>query len=218
MSDDLTDLLHGVADRHRVPPHVPGQEIRRLADRRGRRRRAAYAGGAAAVALALAGGLAMAFTDDGTRQAPPAAASASAPLQPSPARPHRAKATATIDLTQHELALSGRRLPVSGGTAQHPTPTGRMTVVAKYAERRMTAGTVGLGDEYDIALRWVVELRAADGTTNYLVALSFNEQAPGERDVTQGWIGLRSADAKWCYELLRPGDTVRINRTSPPRD
>ncbi|MFJ5732562.1 L,D-transpeptidase [Streptomyces paradoxus] len=213
MSDDLSDLLHEVADRHRAAPSVPAQEIRRLAERRGRRRRAAYAGGAAAVALALAGGLAVAFTGhDGARPAPPAAASASAPPRPSP--PQR-QATATVDLTQHELTLSGRRLPVSGGTARHPTPTGRMTVVAKYPERRLPGATVGLGEEYDVAMRWVVELRAADGTTNYLVALAYDEQAPGERDITHGWIGLRSADAEWCYELLRPGDVVRISRTGP---
>ncbi|WP_181361446.1 L,D-transpeptidase [Streptomyces sp. A244] len=214
MSDDLTDLLHQVADRHRVAPSVPAQEIRRQAERRGRRRRAAYAGGAAAVALALAGGLAVAFAGhDGARLAPPAAASASAPPRPSP--PQQQRATATVDLTQHELVLDGRRLPVSGGTAQHPTPTGRMTVVAKYPERRLPGASVGLGEEYDVAMRWVVELRAADGTTNYLVALTYNEQAPGERDVTHGWIGLRSADAKWCYQLLRPGDVVHIDRTGP---
>lgn len=214
MSDDLTDLLHEVADRHRAAPPVPGQEIRRLAERRGRRRRAAYAGGAAAVALALAGGLALAFTGhDGARTAPPAAASVTAPSRPSLPQPQRA--TAAVDLTRHELTLSGRRLPVSGGTAQHPTPTGRMTVVAKYPERRLPGAAAGLGQEYDIAMRWVVELRAVDGTTNYLVALTYNEQAPGERDVTHGWIGLRSADAKWCYQLLKPGDVVRINRTGP---
>ncbi|MEU1006171.1 L,D-transpeptidase [Streptomyces tibetensis] len=214
MSDDLTDLLHEVADRHRAAPPVPGQEIRRLAERRGRRRRAAYASGAAAVVLALAGGLAVAFTGhDGARPEPPAAASATAPPRPSPEQPQRA--TATVDLTQHELVLSGRRLPVSGGTAQHPTPTGRMTVVAKYPERRLPGATVGLGTEYDVAMHWVVELRAADGTTTYLVALAYNEQAPGERDVTRGWIGLRSADAKWCYRLLRPGDVIRVNRTGP---
>ncbi|MFD5160559.1 L,D-transpeptidase [Streptomyces hawaiiensis] len=213
MSDDLTDLLHELADRHRGAPSVPAQEIRRLGERRGRRRRAAYASGAAAVALALAGGLAVAFTGhDGARPAPPAAASATAPPRPSPPQQ---RATATVDLAQHELALSGRRLPVSGGTAQHPTPTGRMTVVAKYPERRLPGATVGLGKEYDVAMRWVVELRAADGTTNYLVALTHNEQAPGERDVTHGWIGLRSADAKWCYQLLRPGDVVRVHRTGP---
>ncbi|MFE7896211.1 L,D-transpeptidase [Streptomyces sp. NPDC057424] len=214
MSDDLTDLLHEVADRHRAAPSVPAQEIRRLAERRGRRRRAAYASGAAAVALALAGGLAVAFTGhDGARLAPPADASATAPPRPSP--PQQQRATATVDLMQHELALSGRRLPVSGGTAQHPTPTGRMTVVAKYPERRLPGATVGLGKEYDVAMRWVVELRAADGSTTYLVALTYDEQAPGERDVTHGWIGLRSADAKWCYQLLQPGDVVRINRTGP---
>ncbi|MFH0518045.1 L,D-transpeptidase [Streptomyces sp. M41] len=202
MSDDLTDLLHEVADRHRVAPPVPGPEIRRLAERRRRRRRAAGAAGAAAVALALAGGLAVTFADrDGTRPAPPAVTAE----QPRPTT------AATVDLTRRELVLSGRRLPVSGGTAEHPTPTGSMTVAAKFPERRMSGGTVGLGDEYDIAMRWVVELRAADGTTTYLVALSYDEEAPGRRDVTHGWIGLRTADAKWAYQQLKPGDTVRVD-------
>ncbi|MEV0504206.1 L,D-transpeptidase, partial [Streptomyces spectabilis] len=85
-----------------------------------------------------------------------------------------------------------------------------MTVVAKHRVKRLTSESVGLGDEYDVKLPWVVELRGPDGRANFILAMTYAEGAPGVRDSTRGAIGLRSADARWVYEQLSPGAVVTV--------
>lgn len=202
MSDDrdLTTALRDVADAHQTPPPVPGTEIRRRAARRRRRRHAALAGTAAAVVAAVVLGLTTVL-GGGPEQRPAAAASDTTPST---------LPAATVDLSRRLLTIAGHELPVSSGTAQHPTPTGLMTVTAKFPTKTMDSAALGLGGGYDLTLPWVVELRTADGRTNYVVALTYDEQAPGKLDVTHGWIGLRTADAKWLYAKVKPGMVLSV--------
>ncbi|MGW6530684.1 L,D-transpeptidase [Streptomyces venezuelae] len=209
MPDDLTSALHDLAADRATPPPVSGAEIRRRAVLRGRRRRAVAAGATlatAAVAVTVVAGL-LTGPDDGPRPhrkpAPVATDSAREPA-------------ATVDLSRHRMTLEGRELPVSAGTSAHPTPTGRMTVVATYPKKRMTGENVSL-DDYDLTLPWVVELRTPDGGTNYVVALTYNEKAPGHMDVTKGWIGLREDDARTFHESVEPGDVITVRTGRPAR-
>ncbi|WEH16632.1 L,D-transpeptidase [Streptomyces sp. VNUA24] len=53
--------------------------------------------------------------------------------------------------------------------------------------------------------------------TLWIAAIAHNEKAPGTLDVTSGWIGLRTADARWLFERL-PEDAVvdiRNPRSTP---
>ncbi|MET8688756.1 L,D-transpeptidase [Streptomyces sp. NPDC004732] len=211
MSDDLTSALRDLAADHRTPPPVPGAEIRRRATARGRRRRAAAAGATlvtAAVAVTVAAGLLTtgSGSDDERPHRKPAPVATESTRRPA----------ATVDLSRHRMTLDGRELPVSAGTAAHPTPTGRMTVVATYPQKRMPAEEFGPG-EYDMTLPWVVELRTPDGGTNYVVALTYNEKAPGTMDVTKGWIGLRPDDARTLHGRLEPGDVITVRAGRPAR-
>ncbi|UUU32491.1 L,D-transpeptidase [Streptomyces sp. CA-210063] len=52
--------------------------------------------------------------------------------------------------------------------------------------------------------------RRVAGTVVYIAALTYDEKAPGTYDTTPGWIGLRTADARWLYERLRQGALVEI--------
>ena len=203
MSDDrdLTTALRDVADAHQTPPQIPGTEIRRRAAWRRRRRHGALAGAAVAAVVAA---VVLGFTTGlggGTGQHPAAAASDTTPST----RP-----AATVDLSRRLLTIAGRELPVSSGTAQYPTPTGLMTVTAKFPTKAMDSAALGLSTGYDLTLPWVVELRTADGRTNYVVALTYDEKAPGKSDVTHGWIGLRTADAKWLYAKVKPGMVLGV--------
>ncbi|WP_409237564.1 L,D-transpeptidase [Streptomyces sp. PA5.6] len=209
MSDDLTSALHDLAADHATPPPVPGAEIRRRAVVRGRRRRAAAAGvtlATAAVAVTVVAGLLTGSDDDPRPHRKPAPVATDSAREPA----------ATVDLARHRMTIGGQELPVSAGTAAHPTPTGRMTVVATYPEKRMTAANVGL-DKYDLTLPWVVELRTPDGGTNYVVALTYNEKAPGAMDVTKGWIGLRTEDARTFHDRVEPGDVITVRAGRPAR-
>lgn len=62
---------------------------------------------------------------------------------------------------------------------------------------------------------WVIRLRAGDGRTTALFGMSTDETAPGAFDITSGWIGLRSADAKWLYDRLRTGSVVAVEGHAP---
>ncbi|WP_353962325.1 L,D-transpeptidase [Streptomyces sp. NBC_00847] len=41
--------------------------------------------------------------------------------------------------------------------------------------------------------------------------MNYDEKAPGKRDVTHGWIGLRTADAKWLYAKVKPGTVFSVS-------
>ncbi|MFS8200321.1 L,D-transpeptidase [Streptomyces sp. CWNU-52B] len=222
MSDELTpgrsELASGLrelAQAHESPVTVPGTEIRRRAVRRRRRRRTASlatvsTAGAGALALVLT----LAFTGgEGSRPTPPAAGygartpSVSAVPSPKPV-------AATVDLGRRELVAEGRRVPISSGTIKSPTPTGLMTVIAKYKAATVPGESAGWS-EYDVKATWVMRLRGPDHRTNYLLALNWDEKAPGNYDITGGAIGLRRVDAMWLYEALRPGAVVRVVGRTP---
>ncbi|MEE1758141.1 L,D-transpeptidase family protein [Streptomyces sp. SP18BB07] len=275
MFDELTVRLRALAESAESVPPGSGAEVRATAGRRRRRRRttAAVAGGCAAAGLAAV--LTLNAVSHGTEQLPsttasiPPGATAEAP-------------DATVDLSRRVLTVAGRELPISAGTLETPTPTGRMTVTAKADVRLVPGATLGFGDEYDGQLTWVLELTpvgtaapaAADATgesalteatagtdTNtgagpfdpadpdpdadpdpetaptdatgtggraspaptltpgdsavWIAALPHNEKAPGTFDMTSGWIGLRTTDARWLYGRLTTGAIVDIRGTSP---
>lgn len=269
MSDELTVRLRELAETAETPPPGSGAEVRATAGRRRRRRRttAAVAGGCAAAGLAAV--LTLNVASHGTEQRPSTAMSSVPSATAAP--------EVTVDLSRRVLTFEGRDLPISAGTAETPTPTGLMTVSAKYSVKTISAATVEFPDEYDVKLPWVLELSpttdgtdGADGTDStdgarrtaepvdgteepdgtdgtdgdgtdgtgtsentseqasegatpspvgsdiWIAALSHNEKAPGTLDTTSGWIGLRTADARWLYDRLTTGALVEIRGTAPP--
>ncbi|MET7703006.1 L,D-transpeptidase [Streptomyces sp. NPDC005485] len=209
MSDELTSQLKELAQAGEAPASVSGAEIRHRAVRRRRRRTAgAVAGACAATALALV--LALNPGGDGTDRSPaPAASPTGTPTTP-------ALPDVTVDLSRRVLTFDHIDLPISSGTLKSPTPTGRMTVTAKEAVK-VTSSTVRFPDkDYTVKLPWVLELSSADGTsTTYIGTLTYDDNAPGKYERTNGWIGLRSYDAKWLYSRLRLGSVVDIEGTAP---
>ncbi|MFC9634057.1 L,D-transpeptidase [Streptomyces mirabilis] len=210
MSDELTSGLRELAQDAETPPSVSGAEIRLRAVRRRRRRfrwtAVTVAGACAAASLALV--VALNLTGDDREDRPsPAASPTAPPSTPSPAAPD-----ATVDLSRRMLTVAGRDLPISSGSVRYPTATGRMMVVTKDSVR-----TLSLFAGKDLQkVAWVIGLRAADGTTNFVGTLTSDEKAPGNYDVTTGWIGLRHADAVWLYKQLEPGAVIEIRGATTP--
>ncbi|TFV32548.1 hypothetical protein E4K10_22025 [Streptomyces sp. T1317-0309] len=207
MSDDLTAGLRALAESGQAPPPVPGSEIRRRAGVRRHRRRTAAAIAGASAAAALGVVALLGFTGADT---PPSRTSpASLPTSPQVGPSAQAGPAATVDLSRRTLTIGRRELPVSAGTVRARTPTGRMTVTALANLKTVPGKDVGLKGAYRAKVRWVVELRAADGTTTYLGGLVYNAKAPGHYDVTSGWIGLDLVNAKWLHGHLRVGTWSR---------
>lgn len=209
MSDELASGLRELAQDAETPPSVSGAEIRLRAVRRRRRRfrwtAVTVAGACAAASLALV--LALNLTGGDREDRPsPAASPTAPPSSPSPAAP-----AATVDLSRRVLTVAGRELSISSGSVRYPTATGRLTVVAKDSARALGV----FSGKYVEKVAWVIDLRAADGTKNFVAALINDEKAPGNYDVTTGWIGLRRTDAQWLYEKLALGAVIEIRGASP---
>ncbi|MFE9765354.1 L,D-transpeptidase [Streptomyces sp. NPDC005808] len=212
MSDELTSELSAelreLAAAGETPPSLSGAEIRGRAVRRRRHRRTAGAvvGASAAAALALVVALNL---GGGTadRHPSPAGSPTGTPSIP-------ATADATVNLSRRTVTVGGRELPVSSGTVETPTATGRMTVTAKVSTKMMPSDDV-VAPGYDLKVSWFIELLSSDGRTNYIAALSYDEKAPGAYDRTSGWIGLRMSDAEWLYGQLAVGSVVDIEGTAP---
>jgi hypothetical protein len=210
VSDELASGLRELAQDAETLPSVSGAEIRLRAVRRRRRRfrwtAVTVAGACAAASLALVMALNLTGGDREDRPSP-AASPTAPPSTPSPAAPD-----ATVDLSRRMLTVAGRELPISSGSVRYPTATGRMTVVTKDSVRALSL----FAGKYMEKVAWVIGLRAADGTTNFVGTLTGEEKAPGNYDVTTGWIGLRRADAVWLYKELAPGAVVEIRRATTP--
>ncbi|MEV6022839.1 L,D-transpeptidase [Streptomyces sp. NPDC052036] len=207
MSDDLTTGLRELADSGQLPPRVSGAEVRRRAGVRRRRRAATATAGASAV---TALGVALLFGLTGTdRQDRPSPA---APPTSTPST--RAEPSATVYLARRTLLVGDRALPVSAGAFDTRTPTGRMTVTARRDITTLPAEALRIkgaaGGDAGVKIPWVVELRADDGTSTFIGALTYDIKAPGNYDTTGGWIGLGLSDAKWLYARLRVGDVVLV--------
>lgn len=197
MSDELASGLRELAQDAETLPAVSGAEIRLRAVRRRRRRfrwtAVTVAGACAAASLALVVALNPTGGDRGDR--------------PSPAAPD-----ATVDLSRRMLTVAGRELPISSGSVRYPTAGGRMMVVSKDSVKALSL----FAGKYMEKVAWVIGLRAADGTTNFVGTLEGDDKAPGNYDVTTGWIGLRRADAVWLYKQLEPGAVIEIRGAATP--
>ncbi|MFE9645166.1 L,D-transpeptidase [Streptomyces sp. NPDC006365] len=208
----LALALHEWADDHESPPPVPGAEIRRRAVRRRHRRHASLATVGASAVAAVSVVLSMAFIGGKEGHSSPPAATLKAP---GPSSAAASVPAATVNLSRRELVVGGRVLPISAGAARTPTPTGRMTVTGKYEVAVLPTDTLGLGRRYETKAPWVIRLRTPQNRTNYIVAFTVDEKAPGNYDSTTGWIGLRRSDAEWLYRRLDPGAVVAVVGAAP---
>ncbi|MDW8810175.1 L,D-transpeptidase [Streptomyces scabiei] len=82
-------------------------------------------------------------------------------------------------------------------------------------------GTTGAGDSGDSGgteasgRTGEAPTRTWNSRTPWIAAIAYNEKAPGALDVTDGWIGLRTADARWLFERLPKGAVVDIRNPRP---
>ncbi|MGW3203906.1 L,D-transpeptidase [Streptomyces sp. NPDC001135] len=227
---ELSEVLRTLADEHQCAPPVSGAEIRRLAVRRGRRRRTtvvlAGVAAAAAVAVTLTAGHGPGHDSGPGRRTTPATGPSLRPGPVPSATPTEAAADAVVDLTRRVMTVDGRVLPVSPGVPGQPAPTGRFTVTGKYRAGAPEAGSglggsgSGSGSSGGGAAKpmapWGIELLSADTRkATFAIVPTHDSQAPGHHPATDGWIGLREADAKWLYARLDKGAVVLVTGRTP---
>jgi lipoprotein-anchoring transpeptidase ErfK/SrfK len=125
---------------------------------------------------------------------------------------------AGVDLETHHMTVTEnghtlRTIAISGGGPDTPTHNGTMVVMDKVADIRMNSETVGLGDAYDIQVKWAVHLTTS-GT--YLHAAPWNAARIGNTNASHGCIGMTTSDARWFYDHARPGDIVITTGATGP--
>ncbi|MEU1617167.1 Ig-like domain-containing protein [Streptomyces sp. NPDC005722] len=121
----------------------------------------------------------------------------------------------TVDTARKTLTLRRggevlRTLPVSTGKPGFETWNGTMVVLEKTPSITMNSSTVRIfGPEaYNLKdVKWDVRLTTS-GT--FAHAAPWNEGKFGRVNGSHGCIGLSTADAKWFYEHVSPGDPVTV--------
>ncbi|MHB9753230.1 L,D-transpeptidase [Streptomyces sp. BYX5S] len=131
----------------------------------------------------------------------------------------------TVDANTQEMTVvrDGKTLktvPVSTGSAQHPTYNGQMVISEKFVQTRMNGDTVGFGGEYDIADVPHAMRLSQSGTFihgNYWSSPGiFGAQA-----TSHGCVGMRDVKgaggdttAKWFYDNSLIGDVVVMKNSN----
>ncbi|WP_275898556.1 L,D-transpeptidase [Streptomyces olivoreticuli] len=120
---------------------------------------------------------------------------------------------ARVDLAAHTLTLirDGRPvriLPVTGGTAEHATWSGILTLISKEGTVRMNSQSVGMDDAYDLTVQYAMRLTFS-GT--YAHQAEWAESTIGTANTSHGCLGMRSVDAAWFYDQAQTGDVFEVS-------
>ncbi|MFI6638378.1 Ig-like domain-containing protein [Streptomyces sp. NPDC050504] len=128
----------------------------------------------------------------------------------------------TVDVTTQTMTVvrDGRTiksLPVSTGSAQHPTYNGQMVISEKFEQTRMNGSTVGFGGEYDIADVPHAMRLSTSGTFIHGNYWYGDPSIFGRTGTSHGCVGLRDqrggggdTPGKWLFEKSMIGDVVVV--------
>ncbi|WP_371578712.1 L,D-transpeptidase [Streptomyces sp. NBC_01314] len=128
------------------------------------------------------------------------------------------KLTWVLELSPIEASATGS---TTGGT-RVPTEAPDGTEATAPTEASDTGDSGNTGDSGDSGEGVDTDGRASGAPTRspapgalWIAAITYYEKAPGNLDVTTGWLGLRTTDARWLYERLSEGAIVEIRDKGP---
>lgn len=109
-----------------------------------------------------------------------------------------------------------RTMPTSMGNAQNATPTGTYVLMEKHADIVMDSRTYGLSLEaggYVTPVKWATRM-SHSGIFFHSAPWSIGDQ--GRRNVSHGCLNLSPENAKWVYDISKPGDVVIVTNSGGP--
>ncbi|MGX1757796.1 L,D-transpeptidase [Streptomyces lydicus] len=130
----------------------------------------------------------------------------------------------TVDMNTQTMTVKRdgktyKSIPISGGSADHPTYNGQMVISEKFEQTRMDGSTVGFGGEYDIKDVPHAMRLSSSGTFlhgNYWGSPSIF----GNSGTSHGCVGLRDnkggggdTPAKWFFNESLVGDVVIVKNS-----
>lgn len=101
-----------------------------------------------------------------------------------------------------------RTIPITTGKPGFITRSGTKVIIEKFASKRMNSETVGIGgsEAYDLDnVQWAMRLTYSG---EFIHAAPWSVGQQGYANVSHGCTGMSTANAKWLYDLSRPGDVV----------
>ncbi|MFG1811289.1 Ig-like domain-containing protein [Streptomyces sp. NPDC049040] len=120
------------------------------------------------------------------------------------------------DLAKHTMRVTenGRtvkQFKISAGSAGFPTWNGKMVVMTKQSDVRMTSASVGIATDKDAADFYDEDVKDAVRITSsgtFVHAAPWNDRYMGKENKSHGCIGMSAADAKWFFDKATRGDLV----------
>uniref|UniRef100_UPI0031D451CA L,D-transpeptidase n=1 Tax=Saccharothrix mutabilis TaxID=33921 RepID=UPI0031D451CA len=109
-----------------------------------------------------------------------------------------------------------RTMPTSMGNAENATPTGTYVLMEKHADIVMDSRTYGLSLEaggYVTPVKWATRM-SHSGIFFHSAPWSIGDQ--GQRNVSHGCLNLSPENAKWVYDISKPGDVVVVTNSGGP--
>ncbi|QTR06091.1 L,D-transpeptidase family protein [Saccharothrix algeriensis] len=109
-----------------------------------------------------------------------------------------------------------RTMPTSMGNAENPTPTGTYVLTEKHDHMVMDSRTYGLALDaggYVTPVDWATRM-SNSGIFFHSAPWSIGDQ--GNRNVSHGCLNLSPENAKWVFDLSKPGDVVVVTNSGGP--
>ncbi|MBB5957590.1 lipoprotein-anchoring transpeptidase ErfK/SrfK [Saccharothrix tamanrassetensis] len=109
-----------------------------------------------------------------------------------------------------------RTMPTSMGNAANPTPTGTYVLTEKHDHMVMDSRTYGLALDaggYVTPVDWATRM-SNSGIFFHSAPWSVGDQ--GNRNVSHGCLNLSPENAKWVFDLSKPGDVVIVTNSGGP--
>ncbi|MGW5936677.1 L,D-transpeptidase [Streptomyces celluloflavus] len=127
----------------------------------------------------------------------------------------------TVDAKTHQMTVvrdgkTIKTIPISAGSAEHPTYNGKMVISEKYQQTRMNGSTVGFGGEYDIPD--VPHAMRLSNSGTFIHGNYWGKGIFGNSNTSHGCIGLADAkgagdpgtDGAWFFANSQLGDVVQM--------
>jgi lipoprotein-anchoring transpeptidase ErfK/SrfK len=121
---------------------------------------------------------------------------------------------AVADIGSHTMTVKRngevvRTMPITTGKAGFRTRNGKKVILGKESYVRMRGSSVGIARDsseyYDLDVYWAARLTWSG---EYVHGAPWSVGSQGNDNVSHGCTGLSSANAKWFFKFVKPGDIV----------
>lgn len=121
---------------------------------------------------------------------------------------------AVADVSTHTMTVKRdgevlRTIPMTTGKEGFRTRNGKKVILSRESFVRMQGASIGIpvgsADSYDLPVHWAARLTWSG---EYVHGAPWSAGSHGSANVSHGCTGLGTENARWFYDLIKPGDIV----------